>query len=340
MKPRVSIIVPVWNEEKFLEESLNSIRRQDYDDFEVIVVDDSSTDRSPKIIKYFETIDPRFRGVQTPTNSGTGETLNLGFHHARGEYLTWISGDSWVRHNFLQVLVAALDQSPDVVMVYSDFVILADGNSTIVLNPNYNKKKLQQECNVGPCWLFRAEAKKKAGPYISSLCEDYYMHLMLAEQGKMQRIPRVLGSWRDHPNNLTNLVSRKEGWVQAVVARAKARWNSTLYRVACISQVYTKESWEFSNLINRLGDKCALRHISSEQGFDLVLGRDDAEINGILANCHMIHLFGDLPEGIKVNVPILAEKWATDPTLVARYESKYENLINGTIRQQQSQPPP
>jgi glycosyltransferase involved in cell wall biosynthesis len=336
MKPKTSIVVPVWNEEKYLEESLESIRRQTFEDFEVIVVDDCSKDRSPKIIKFFETLDPRFKKIKTPLNSGTGEALNLAFEQVRGEYQTWVSGDSWVTPDFLKTLVVALDEAPDVVMVYSDWLILNEIDKTTVPvpAPEFDKKKLQQECLVGPCWLFRATAKKKIGPYCDNLCEDYYMHLMMAEQGKMKRIPKTLGSWRDHPGNLTNTISRKGGWSSSVVARAKARWRSTLYRIAYISPVYTKEGWEFINLVNKLGDTCSVRHISSEPDHDLVIGDDDAEIAIVLAECHLVHLWGNLPAKFKVNSPILTERWAANPTLIPEYEAKYEKAINGTLRKQ------
>jgi glycosyltransferase involved in cell wall biosynthesis len=94
VNPKVSIIVPIWNEENFLEESLESIRTQTFENFEVIMVDDCSIDRSKKIMNSYETIDPRFKSTKTDKNSGTGTALNAGFALAKGEYQTWLSGDS------------------------------------------------------------------------------------------------------------------------------------------------------------------------------------------------------------------------------------------------------
>ena len=90
--PKVSIIVPVYNVEKYLEESLNCIVNQTFEDFEVICVDDGSTDRSLGIIKRYVERDNRFK-VICQKNAGGGAARNNGFLEAKGEYVIFLDSD-------------------------------------------------------------------------------------------------------------------------------------------------------------------------------------------------------------------------------------------------------
>ena len=235
--PLVSIVVPCWNEENFIQDCLQSIKQQTFNDFEVIIVDDASVDRTAEIVQREISTDKRFKYYRMPQNSGTGEALNFGFNLARGKYWTWIAGDSSVEPAFLKEHVQVLnDQPQQVVLAYSDWYLEDDisDSTTTIETPDYNKSHLRIQCIVGPCFLFRKEAKLKAGPYCKQICEDYYMHLMMAEQGDFVRIPKRLGMWRNHKNNLTNRVSIKSKWMESSIAKSKARWKSAKRRVAYI----------------------------------------------------------------------------------------------------------
>jgi len=343
MTPKVSIVVPVWNEEKYLEKSLDTIRCQTFEDFEVIIVDDCSTDRTPKIIKYFETLDPRFRSIRLSKNSGTGTALNAGFKEAVGKYQTWLSGDSWVMDDAIEKLTTALDKTgPEIVLVYADWLQVDDVFGVVEerKNPEYNKKALQDFCYLGPSWLWRKEAKDKAGEYCAEICEDYYMHLLLSEQGDFQHVPKTLGIWRNHAENLTNKVNNPEGWTQSVVARAMARWTFCKYRAAYISQTYTSEGWKFVDMMNKITDDFSYRHITYEQRHDFTIGEHDEKIEEILKECDVVILWGVMPDCLKdkIHCPIVGDKWTNDQNLVPEYEQRYKDAINGTIRKQQSKP--
>ena len=93
--PEVSIIVPVYNEEQYLEECLESIRCQSLQDIEVICVDDGSTDGSLAIIKRFMQKDSRFRVIQK-SNSGYGSSMNQGMDAAQGKYIGIVESDDWI----------------------------------------------------------------------------------------------------------------------------------------------------------------------------------------------------------------------------------------------------
>ena len=100
----VSIVVPVYNAEKYLEQCLNSIQNQTYKNFEVILVNDGSMDHSESICKGFVEGDSRFRYF-LKSNGGASSARNFGLDHVRGDFITFIDADDWVEENHLEVLI-------------------------------------------------------------------------------------------------------------------------------------------------------------------------------------------------------------------------------------------
>lgn len=104
MKPLVSIIVPVYNVEKYLEECLNSLVNQTYENIEIIVVNDGSTDNSPKIINKFVS-DYSFVKTINKLNGGLSDARNTGLPYAQGEYISFIDSDDFVEPDFIELMV-------------------------------------------------------------------------------------------------------------------------------------------------------------------------------------------------------------------------------------------
>ena len=115
----VSIVLPVYNGAAFLEEALRSVQAQTYRRYELIAVDDGSTDGSGALLDAWAARDPRIRVVHQP-NRKLAAALSHGVRLARGEYLTWLSADNRLRPEFLQRLVACLERHPDWEMTYAD----------------------------------------------------------------------------------------------------------------------------------------------------------------------------------------------------------------------------
>ena len=101
--PEISIIVPVYNVDKYLEKSLDSISAQNFRNWECIVVDDGSTDNSGIICDKIALKDNRFR-VFHKQNGGVSSARNCGLENARGKYITFVDSDDWVEENFLTIL--------------------------------------------------------------------------------------------------------------------------------------------------------------------------------------------------------------------------------------------
>ncbi|NLG52731.1 MAG: glycosyltransferase, partial [Clostridiales bacterium] len=117
---KISVVLPVYNGEKYLRESIQSVINQTYSNWELIIVDDASTDSSPDIIREFAKTDNRIRFITNPTNQKLPESLNIGFRQASGEYLTWTSDDNLYAGDAFKIMAEALDEEPEYGMVFCD----------------------------------------------------------------------------------------------------------------------------------------------------------------------------------------------------------------------------
>ena len=118
MAVRVSLAMPVYNGEKYIEEAIRSILVQDFADFELIITDNASTDRTEAICRSFAASDSRIHYVRNARNLGAAPNYNLGFELARGEFLKWCAHDDWISPNCIGECVRALDENPGAVMAY------------------------------------------------------------------------------------------------------------------------------------------------------------------------------------------------------------------------------
>lgn len=118
-QPVVSIIVPVYNAEKGIRRCVDSILGQEFTDFELLLVDDGSTDGSPAILDAYAAADPRVSVIQKP-NSGVSATRNMALDRARGEYIQFLDADDWITEDATKLLVRAAREN-DADMVIADF---------------------------------------------------------------------------------------------------------------------------------------------------------------------------------------------------------------------------
>ncbi len=119
--PRVSVLVPICNVERYLEECLDSLVAQYFTDFEAICINDGSTDGSRAIIQRYMDADKRFRVIDKP-NSGYGASMNMGLANAVGEYIAILESDDFFEPNALELLVDAAERNQSDV-VKADFYL-------------------------------------------------------------------------------------------------------------------------------------------------------------------------------------------------------------------------
>ena len=114
--PKVSIIIPIYNNEKYLMESIDSVLNQTFQDFEIISINDGSTDNSLKILEEYAKKDSRIK-IVTQENKGAGSARNEGLKLAKGEYLAFLDGDDFYNLDFLEkMLKKSIDTNSDIVI--------------------------------------------------------------------------------------------------------------------------------------------------------------------------------------------------------------------------------
>lgn len=207
--PRVSIVLPTYNGAAYLAESIQSCLDQTYTDFELIVVDDASTDETPTIIADFAARDPRVRPIRHAANQRLPAALNTGFAAARGECFTWTSDDNRYLPNALAQMVAALDADPALVHVYADCEVIDEAGHTLRVEPAMEPLQLVtgHEGMGLVCFLYRRAVYEQIGSYAADLelAEDYdYWLRIFAARLPMRHLHQTLYQYRRHARSLTD----------------------------------------------------------------------------------------------------------------------------------------
>lgn len=114
---KLSIIIPVYNVEKYVEKTLASVCNQDYDDYEIIIINDGSPDNSLRICEEFAKTCSRNIKIISQANGGLSKARNTGFDNAKGEYIWFIDSDDWIKENCLKEIVAMLTDNVDELVI-------------------------------------------------------------------------------------------------------------------------------------------------------------------------------------------------------------------------------
>lgn len=119
MNNKVSIIVPLYNAEKYLEKCISSIVGQTYRNIEIILINDGSTDRSHEICYKFKTQDPRISYIYQ-NNSGVGTARNRGLDVSSGEYIMFVDSDDWLERDYVSIMVNNIDENDIIVSSFTE----------------------------------------------------------------------------------------------------------------------------------------------------------------------------------------------------------------------------
>ena len=219
-KPCVSIGLPVFNGEKYLEEALDSILAQTYTDFELIISDNASTDRTQQICRAYATKDSRIRYCRNGKNLGASKNFNRVFELASGEYFKWAAHDDVLAPKFLQKCVSVLNQDPSIVLCHSKTGRIdehgANGGTYDFESAPINSQKPHERFGYlirerPPTWLLLSGVIQASVLTRTSLFGNYIGsdRNLLAEIGLIDQIyviPEYLFFRRAHPQTYTESV--------------------------------------------------------------------------------------------------------------------------------------
>jgi hypothetical protein len=210
--PRVSVIMPVYNGERFLQESIRSVLAQTFRDWELIAVDDGSTDQSGRILENFQR-DRRLRVIRLKQNQGTAIARNTAVSNSDCEYLAFLDADDAADPRRLKIQIEYLDSRPHLAVAASRALVLR----------GHTKSRQQlsglRPIDIGPTLLFRncivhssvLMRRSLWEPYRSEFepAEDYDLWARLAANAGFVVLCNVLVTYRDHQFGVSNRFPEK-----------------------------------------------------------------------------------------------------------------------------------
>lgn len=238
-KPVISIITPAFNAERFIEEAIESVLAQTFTDWEMIIVDDCSEDRTVEIVQQYQRKDDRIKLIKLEKNSGSAVARNTAMDHALGRYLAFLdSDDVWMKEKLATQL--RFMQEKDLAFSFTSYLRMKeDGTDTsaIVKAPKrVDYDDLMKQCVIG-CLTVMLD-REKIGPLKMPNMrtrQDYAYWLKITRKGhKAYGIPEVLAKYRLVQDSISSNKLKA------------ARKNWQLYR-HIEKHSFFKAAWYFSN---------------------------------------------------------------------------------------------
>ena len=209
--PAISVVLPVYNAEAYVREAVESILAQTFTDFELIAINDGSTDDSGAILRELAARDTRIVLIERP-NGGLVSALNDGIESARAGLIARMDADDVAMPERFALQHARMAQEPELAVLGSFFNIIDKDGSIIRLYDDLPLTPAAARSAVGgflvahPAVMMRRDAVLKAGGYRKAFChaEDYELWLRMSDLGyAIANLPRPLLNWREHGDNVS-----------------------------------------------------------------------------------------------------------------------------------------
>jgi glycosyltransferase involved in cell wall biosynthesis len=209
--PRVTVGMPVYNGEPFVGSAIESILAQTFRDFNLIILDNASTDQTEKVCRSFATKDTRIKYFRRDSNRGAAKNFNRVFELSSSEYFKWATADDLCASHYLQRCVEILDDEPDVALCYAKSRFIDETGAITgsyedglnLVSPSAGGRFLQLMFNIGKCnavyGVMRSSVLRRTrliGNYVGS---DKCLLAELSLLGQFREIPEYLFFRREHP---------------------------------------------------------------------------------------------------------------------------------------------
>lgn len=240
--PRLTLGLPTYNGEQFLGEALDALLAQTYTDFELLVSDNGSTDRTAEIVRRYAAEDPRVRYVHHPVNRGSSFNHNLVIDQARGKFFKWVSDDDLYAPDLLQRCMEALDRRPEISLAHAWTAFIDDqgrvtdkidyGLTTDMRDPVERfRSVLHTQGGDDIYGVIRMPVLRSVAPFGSYHWADRVFVAELALHGPFHNEPEFLYFRRDHPDRTTRVgLDVRQRCARLDPARAN-RWRHPMVRL-------------------------------------------------------------------------------------------------------------
>ena len=246
MNDLVTIVLPVYNGEKYLQESIDSVLSQTYQNWELIIIDDCSTDKSTIIARMYAEQDNRIHYYRNEENLKLPKSLNRGFSLSKGDFLTWTSDDNRFLPEAITTMVKTLkDNQADFVFASCNVI---DGQGFVTDTYRVNQKCIKQLIGsnpVGACFMYTRNAYSQTGEYDAELflVEDFDYWQRLCSQHNTMVIEQILYDYRFHDGALTSTMKKEKFYQNMKTMLLKNRslfgridWEQKKYYYSALNQ--------------------------------------------------------------------------------------------------------
>jgi glycosyltransferase involved in cell wall biosynthesis len=210
--PKISVIMSVYNNESYLKDSIESILKQTYKNFEFIITDDCSTDKSASIISDYDESDERINFIKNKKNIGLTKSLNKMIDLARGEYIARMDGDDIAKKNRFKEQIEVMENNKNIDVLFSNVSLIDENNNNICssFRPNslYKILNLMEFINYipHPTVMVKKTIFKKYGKYNSEYIKGQDKELwqrLIKHEVNFFYLNKILLLYRIHSNNIS-----------------------------------------------------------------------------------------------------------------------------------------
>ena len=201
----ISIVLPSYNGEKYIRQSIESVLRQTYLDWELIIVNDCSTDSTGSIAEEYQKKDSRIRVIHNSNNKKLPRSLNIGFEDAKGEFFTWTSDDNAFAKNALERMLFVIRQDSQIDLVFSNYTVIDPDDYILFEVKTGPVNDLYYKDVIGASFLYKREVHESIQGFDPDkfLVEDYDFWLRAKRKHQFLHLDEMLYYYRIHGSSLT-----------------------------------------------------------------------------------------------------------------------------------------
>ncbi len=221
IKPQISTITLTKNRSDFISKAIESVKKQSFTNWELIIIDDVSSDNTSSIVQDYSSKDGRIKYYKNSTSQGISKNRNLGLSVALGKYIAVLdSDDEWIDKNKLQKQLDFLEKNPDYVLIGSDIKIV-DERGNFIKNTNFETEDINIRNKIlisnqipHSTVVYKKDLAEKIGGYDEKLScvEDFDLFLRLGILGKYKNLKEITTSYTRHSQGISQKRKLTMAW--------------------------------------------------------------------------------------------------------------------------------